>query len=296
MSNESEKLGSFYRWKPSAWLKISGEDAFSFLQGQFTNDLRNIEKSGSIYGLWLNHKGKVLADSFVGAAGAGSFWVGSYFSSADCIRERLESFVIADDVVIEDITATREAITLVGSATPALAPEAAEKVVSFLGRRAGDPTTEWVFSAEHAESVHACLRGRDELPAAAMELLRIRNGIAAVPRDIGPGELPNEGGLDRDAVSYTKGCYLGQEVMARLKSMGQVRRKLMRVTGEGPLPPLPAPLYQGERKVGDLRTGVQQGSRFMGLGLVTMLQLRLGEGLALSQGGENCLRLESVDD
>ena len=83
---------AIFRWKPAAWLRVTGEDAANFLQGQFTNELRGVPAGGAVYGLWLTLKGKVLADSFVvrGGTGAGGsaaggaevFWVGSYFSPA----------------------------------------------------------------------------------------------------------------------------------------------------------------------------------------------------------------------
>ena len=105
----------FYRWQPAAWLRVVGPDAFAFLQGQFTNDLRELEKSPAVYGLWLNQKGRVLADSFVlRGRVAEEFWVGSYFSPAAVIRERLESYIIADDVTIADETAAWSGVTLTG--------------------------------------------------------------------------------------------------------------------------------------------------------------------------------------
>src|SRR5438876_590876 len=95
---------AIFKWQPAAWLRVSGTDAANFLQGQFTNELRGIDSRDAVYGLWLNVKGKVVADSFVlrGAA-ADEFWIGSYSSPAKTIVERLEGFVIADDVVIEDV-------------------------------------------------------------------------------------------------------------------------------------------------------------------------------------------------
>jgi folate-binding Fe-S cluster repair protein YgfZ len=84
--------------------------------------------------------------------------------------------------------------------------------------------------------------------------------------------LPNEGGLEHDATSYTKGCYLGQEVMARLKSMGQVRRRLMRVEGPGAVPAeLPVPFFVGGKKVGELRSAVRVGDGFVGLAMISLL-------------------------
>src|SRR5476649_1286814 len=97
---------SFHLWQPAAWLRVRGPDAFVFLQGQFTNDLRELDHVAAVYGLWLNQKGRVLADGFVlcGKEPA-EFWVGSYFSPAAVIKKRLESHLIADDVAITDETA-----------------------------------------------------------------------------------------------------------------------------------------------------------------------------------------------
>jgi folate-binding protein YgfZ len=124
-----------------------------------------------------------------------------------------------------------------------------------------------------------------------MEGLRIADGIPAVPADIGPGELPNEGGLEAVAISYGKGCYLGQEVMARLKTMGQVRRRLLRVQGFGAIPPLPAAIHQGDRRVGELRTAVATVEGFIGLALLSLLHLRAEVGLSFSPGGDVALRV-----
>jgi folate-binding protein YgfZ len=107
-----------------------------------------------------------------------------------------------------------------------------------------------------------------------------------VPADIGPGELPNEGGLESVAISYNKGCYLGQEVMARLKSMGQVRRRLLRVKGDGPAPTSPAPIFQGDRRIGELRTRVPTPKGFEGFALLSLLNLQKDIGLSFSPEGE----------
>jgi len=213
---------AFYRWRPAACLRVTGEDSLTFLQGQFTNDLHQGAKSGATYGLWLNQKGKVLADSFVRKISEREWYVLSYFSPAAVIRERLEAYVIADDVVIEDVTDATMGLTLLGAVSAAemgLDASAWE----FRGRRMPELHTEFIFPAGHEFEVSAKLAGGVLLSAGEMELKRIAAGIPAVPMDIGPADLPNEGGLETDAISYTKGCYLGQEVMARLKSMGQVR-------------------------------------------------------------------------
>lgn len=281
-----EERSSIFPWRPSAWLRVTGSDAADFLQGQLTNDLRGLAAGGAVYGLLLNHKGRVLADAFVvrGEA-ANEFWLGSYFVAAAVIRERLEAFVIADDVSVTDETDGWQALSVWGG------PAAPDGVFSFPGRRSAEPNCEWVFRVEAADGVRARLAGATELSAAEMERRRIAAGIPAVPTDLGPGELPNEGGLETAAISYAKGCYLGQEVMARLKSMGQVRRRLLRVRGGGERPPVAAALFQGERRVGELRSAVAVDGGFEGLALLSLVTLDRRVPLSLAANGEARVQL-----
>jgi folate-binding protein YgfZ len=117
--------------------------------------------------------------------------------------------------------------------------------------------------------------------------------MPAVPIDIGPADLPQEAGLDAEAISFTKGCYLGQEVMARLQSMGQVRRRLVRVLGSGSPPPaLPVPVFAAARQVGELRSAVTDGGEgWVGLALVSRLQVAPEAGLAWTAEGAPAMRV-----
>lgn len=276
MSINISTSAGFFPWRPAAWLGVIGSDAFSFLQGQFTNDLRALEQQPAVYGLWLNVKAKVLADSFVlrGAA-QDEFWIGSYFSSASVIRERLESHVIADDVTVEDHTAAWEAVSLFGDDLDRWQRDGPGDGFVFGGRRTRGQNLEWVFPSREGPAVRERLRDRDEIGADDITRARIADGIPAVPIDIGPGDLPNEGGLEEDAISFTKGCYLGQEIIARLKAMGQVRRRLVGVrSAGGDTPALPAPLFSQGRQVGELRSvaGDRAGG-FAGLAMVSLLHV-----------------------
>jgi len=292
-------------WRPAAWLRITGEDAANFLQGQFTNDLRGLGASGgaAVYGLWLDVKGKVLADSFVlRGAGGGSgvagpeFWVGSYFSAAAVIRTRLESHVIADDVTIEDLTADWAGVSLFGDGATEGLPAQSREGFIFPGRRTREKNTEWVFPVAALDAVRRQLAGWPELETSELVRLRIAAGLPAVPAEVGPGDLPNEGALEADAISYTKGCYLGQEVMARLKSMGQVRRRLLRVSGAAAAwPALPAPLFLGERKVGELRSAVSDAAGgFVGRAMLSLLHLTPGARLAWAANAPPAVKLEDA--
>ena len=236
----------------------------------------------------------MLADSFVLRETSESAWVVSFSSKAEVIRERLESYIIADDVLIEDVTERWSGFAVGGPrGTEWLAESVGGTLPTpgeflrttdgfvFRGRRGAEETWEWL------RPLGATLpEGLTPLSVVEMERMRMAAGIAEVPADIGAGELPNEGGLETDAISYTKGCYLGQEVMARLKAMGQLRRKLVRVSaGEGPVPAVPCALLQGETRVGELRSAVADGAGgFIGLALVTTFRLDVSAPLALGPG------------
>lgn len=275
-----------YRWRPGAWLRVTGPDAAVFLQGQFSNDLRQLGPAGEVYGLWLSLKGRVVADSFIlRGAVAGEWWIGSYFSAATVIRERLESHLIADDVVIEDFTGEWSGITILNTEAAAWSwgwAAGADRFI-FSGRRGGGGVVECVYRDGAGEPPGAAAGGV-QVGDAAMKRRRLASRIPAVPADVGPGDLPNEAGLEQVAVSYTKGCYLGQEVMARLKSMGQVRRRLVGVkSASGVLPATPAALFLGARQVGDLRSVVaDESGGWMGLAMVSLWQVPAGATLALA--------------
>jgi tRNA-modifying protein YgfZ len=272
-----------FTWQPAAWLRVTGEDAATFLQGQFTNDLRDAATKGAVYGLWLNLKGKVLADSFVlRGTDPNEFWIGSYFSSAAVIRERLESHIIADDVTVEDQTSAWVALTRFeeGALRRAAATTPGQAFI-FPGRRDRSEHSEYVYRVGAVEPEHAV--GAVRLNSDEMARRRIVAGIPAIPGDVGPADLPNEAGLEADAISYTKGCYLGQEVMARLKSMGQVRRRLLRVSGESAVPSTPAPVFVGPRQVGEVRSAVSdRANGWVGLAMLSLLHVKTGTLLALA--------------
>jgi hypothetical protein len=109
--------------------------------------------------------------------------------------------------------------------------------------------------------------------------------VPAIPAEFGPGDLPQEAGLETVAISFTKGCYLGQEVMARLQAMGQVRRRLVRVAGLGLAPAAGVELLQAGRRVGELRAAEHYGTGWLGLAMVNLLGLDRAAEICLAGGG-----------
>ncbi len=248
------------RQKPGALLRITGEDAFAYLQSQFSNDLRREDGSdGAVtYGLWLDRKGRVQADSFLLQVDEEHFLALSHHCEAEALVAHIEAHIIADDVEIEAIEGDVVSIVLPGAeAWPATVPEA--------GRFLEDPKLGLVFRGRPQEGLRLeCVRleGAFELPSGVKEVDAARfeaavyaGRAAAVPGECGKeGDLPQEAGLEVDAVSFTKGCYLGQEVMARLQAMGQVRRRLVELKAPGVGLTVGQPLYAGERAVGEVRS------------------------------------------
>jgi folate-binding protein YgfZ len=262
-----------YPYRMAAWIRVQGGDAASYLQGQFTQDIRTVEGTKAAYGLWLSQKGKILADSFVAAGPApGEYWVGSYFCPGRELKQRLEQYVVADDVEMADETGQWEGLAVLGPGAGAwIAAAAIFGTVTFPGRRSRAESWEWLWPMSAAEEVRQRLGAVRMGAADELERERILAGIPAVPRDAGPGDLPPEAGLQTAAISYTKGCYTGQEVIARLKSRGRVRRILRSVSGDGgPVPALPAPLWLAEKKVGELRSATRGcgADPFPGLAMV----------------------------
>jgi folate-binding protein YgfZ len=193
----------------------------------------------------------------------------SIASPAPTIARHLEDHIIADEVVTEDVTGSWRGVSLVGAGAGAWLSGESRPGLSFPGRRCAGENREWIFPDSDSESVEAITSGAGVLSDGEMERMRIASALPSVPRDIGPGDLPNEGGLDLHAISYSKGCYLGQEVMARLKSRGRVRRVLVRVAGAGAPPALPAVLWRSGRKEGELRSAVADGPGYSGLALIS---------------------------
>jgi len=268
----------------SAVLRVYGPDANSYLQGQFTQDLR-LKIGESAYGLWLDQKGKVLADSQVRKQAENDYLVVSFSSKAADLRTRLESYLIADEVELDDQTSGWTGILLWGAGARELLPPAG--ALALPSRRAGNDGMQWLIPVDATHAATALLAGV-AAPAdhAAAERARLLAAMPGVPGDIGPRDLPNEGNLEDVAISYTKGCYLGQEVMARLKNLGQVRRRLHLVRGTGTVPSPGTALFQGERKVGETRSAVAEGDGFLAMAMLSLVNLDPAAGLAFAVGGK----------
>lgn len=281
-----DRSQNFYEFTPAAHCLVTDEDAADFLQSQFTNDLRPFEAGRCTYGLWLDVKGKVIADSVVLCEGEESFRVISERCPGEAITAHLERHIIADDVLIESFD-PGFAFELSAAGVQALGfelPEAGKFVriddgVLFAAQNGLYNGLVDSESSANAIRTQLSAAGFTAMSEAERGLACIAAGLPLVPDEIGAADLPGEGELERDAISFTKGCYLGQEVVARMHNIGKPQRRLFVVQGKGGVPGLPCPLNNADGKqVGELRTAYPDGDIWTG---VAILKTRFADAGAL---------------
>ncbi|MEC8614170.1 MAG: hypothetical protein VXY17_02030 [Verrucomicrobiota bacterium] len=279
---------SFYQYAPAAHFLVKDEDAADFLQSQFTNELRPFEPGQATYGLWLDVKGKVIADSVILCEGVEQFRVFSECCVGKLITAHMERHIIADDVGIEHCESTY-GLELPAQAVEALGVER-PKSARFLRIEGGilytvhDSIYNMVFYTKSAGKLafeKLTDLGFIEYSEFEHGLARIDRGRPLVPDEIGVTDLPGEGGLEHNAISFTKGCYLGQEVVARMHNVGKAQRNLFVVSGEGEIPELPIVLTNSDSKqVGELRTAYLDGETWRGVAILKTRFASVGDTLS----------------
>jgi folate-binding protein YgfZ len=203
-------------------LRITGADAARFLNGQITNDLRKATATSAIEASILNAKGKLSAHVFV-SADAASFVLDADAELREELPARLERYIIADDVHIEDVTERFSIFHIAGEA-PSDARTAGRTVTS---NRFGRPGLDlWPDRAEH-DKVFQLLSGTLAFcDDGCAEVFRIEQGIPRWGRELTNEIIPVEANLEPTSIDYDKGCYIGQEVISRMKMSGQTNKRL----------------------------------------------------------------------
>ena len=297
-------------YSPAAWIEVSGEDAFAFLQGQFSNNLAGAAPRAATYGLWLNAKGGLEGDSLVLHEGDERFILLSRHTPAATLLERLDAYIFADDVTLSDRTGTVGAYALWGSDAGALLEELgwaapARGEFGVCDSRVWVVPAWWsrgeafeiIVPSDYGGEVRARIeeklsrRGGEFADESAYHFERIRSGIPVPLLDLAAGTLPQEGRLERIAVSYEKGCYTGQEVMARLRNKGRMRRLLMVARLEGSPPAWPCAVYFEGREVGRVVSAGTSGSEWLGFVLLQRPVAEQAERLSLQPESDEGIRL-----
>jgi|SRR6478672_9863557 len=243
-------------------LLVTGADAAEYLQGQLTNDIEALEPGDGCYAALLDRKGHMQADMRVLRTGAEEIWIDTEPEALAAARRHLEMYSIGREVTVADVGAERAILSLIGprsvevAGTAALPPGACETSsvagveCTVAGTRDG---IDLIAAAAEAERLREGLlaAGAVEVSPEAAEILRIESGVPRFGAEMGTETMPAEAGIVEEAVSFTKGCYIGQETVARLHYKGRPNRHLRGLRLSAPTEP-GAALRLGQKEVGRL--------------------------------------------
>ncbi|HEX2387549.1 MAG TPA: folate-binding protein [Solirubrobacterales bacterium] len=250
-----------------ARIVVCGSEAAEFLQGQLTNDVESLEPGAGCYAALLDRKGKVRADMRVLRLADDEFLIDTEPETGDLLQGHLSMYNVGRDAAVEADGPGRSLLSLIGPLTPKLLGDAPlvsehahrEQLLGGAACRviATDAGADLLVPADAVEAVTAWLTAEGAQPVvdAAAEIARVEAGRPRVGREIGPQTMPAEAGINDRAVSFTKGCYIGQETVARLHYKGKPNRHLRRLRSEEPLA-AGDPVVAGDREVGTVGTAV----------------------------------------
>jgi folate-binding protein YgfZ len=245
-------------------VRLDGADRRSFLQGVLTNDILALERGSACYAALLTPQGRMIADMHVLAL--------DEFVLLDVARAQVAELVslfdrsiFSEDVTVRDASHEYARLAVAGPEAPRALKDsqhAMPGVLSFADEAWDVPRIEILLPGGDAvlraarEALHAA--GAIDVGLDAVEAVRIESGVPLFGADMDGTTIPLEAGIESRAISFSKGCYVGQEVIVRVlhRGHGRVAKKLVRlavnVPSEAELPPAGAALVKEGREVGKL--------------------------------------------
>ncbi len=243
-------------------LLVTGSEAAEYLQGQLTNDIEALAPGEGCYAALLDRKGHMQADMRVLAVDKEKIWLDTEPEALPAAKRHLEMYKIGRDADLVDAGAERAIVSLVGprsaelSGSPPLSEHRHAEIAiegiecPAVGTSLG---IDLIPRVEDRERLIAALAaaGAPEVTPEAVEILRIEFGIPRFGSEMDTATMPAEAGIVERTVSFTKGCYIGQETVARLHYKGKPNRHLRGLRLSAPATP-GAALQLGEKEVGKL--------------------------------------------
>ena len=254
-------------------IAVAGEDRVEFLQGLISNDVTKVAPGKAVWAALLTPQGRFLNDMFVVDAGFGTLLLETEREKAPALARKLGMYKLRSKVTVEDRSATMDVAVVFGPG--AEKHNAVPGALSYIDPRLPELGVRVLTPAGQAGK----MLGLPEAPLADYESLRLSLGVPDGSRDL-PVEkaLLLESGFDElNGVDWKKGCYMGQELTARTKYRGLVKKRLFPVKVEGALPTPGTAIERNGEEVGEIRSGA--GNRAL-----AMLRLEVLEG-ALTAGG-----------
>jgi len=293
---------------------VSGTERASYLQGLLTNDIVALKSEQGCYTAYLTAQGRMIADLYVYELGDVLLLTMSG-GVKDGVMAKFDQFIFSEDVQLGDVTETFAQIAVVG-------PDAAVRVASIVSgvseaalrdmpehgnargewaggaaivtriTDAGEPGFDLFMERAQAAALKTALTaaGVSELDEATAEAVRVESGIPLFGRDMDEETIPLEAGIEARAISFTKGCYVGQEVIIRVlhRGHGRVARKLVGLTIDGEqVPGAGAPIRSGEREIGQVTSSTASPAMKRPIALAYVHRDFLEPGTAVTVGDQS---------
>ena len=262
---------------------VRGDDARTWLNGQLTNDVKPLAANRAVFGLLLTPKGRILADA-TAHEHEGAIYVDVPRSAWAALALHLEKYIIMEDVTLAE-SPELTVVTAQGPRAAELLPSGSEHDRLRRGGRDQLLRTSTLDASLATLGRAATDLGGGLVSDAGWELARIRAGVARFGRDFDEHVYPQEAGLEKTAVSFQKGCYLGQEVICMLESRGQVSRRLAKLEADADVAVGDTLKSAAGDEVGRVSSVVRDATGVHALGLVKRAMLADGTPLTAGAAG-----------
>ena len=248
-----------------AIISVAGDDAHDWLQGQISNQLEHVEPGSSVYGFVLTLKGRILADVYV-LVREGELWLDVPAAQVDALLERLDRYIIMEDVDLEH----RKDLHVIAAQGPRSNQLRGD---GWPVDRLGLGGRQWVVADPELESELTGLIARSRefgggaVSSQAWAQAHVLRGRPRFGVDFGDWTYPQESGLNPLAVSFKKGCYIGQETVVMLENRGKAPKVLWRWAIEGSVAPVAkTPITVNDAVVGEVTSATvgETGVRALG--------------------------------
>ena len=256
-------------------ISVAGEDREAFLQGLVSNDTAKVADDRAIYATLLTAQGRFLFDLFIAARkadqGPDAYLVDCAADRRADLIKRLSMYRLRAKVAISDADSDWCAALLFGpgaAQAAGLAPTAGAAHafgggVAYVDPRLAELGVRLILPRAGAAAALGGLQAGEDASGERYHRLRASLGVPDAPRELVPEKsIPLENGLDElNAIDWQKGCYMGQELTARTRYRGLVRKRLLPVRIAGPAPEPGTPLLLGDKEMGEIRSVIGDGTR-----------------------------------
>ena len=231
MTQRSGTEHAFLDLSARAKFRVTGADRFRFLNGQITNDVRKVSETAAIEACVLNAKGKLNAHIFIGGLEE-NFLIDAAPELREPLRARLERYVIAEDVQIDDVTNEFSLFHIFADKPPSLEPARCISARRF----AAAGWDIWSDPSRHDAVRNELATAHRFIDSPTADVMRIEQGLPRWGHELTEQIIPIEANLEQRTIDYLKGCYIGQEVISRIKMSGQTNKRLLGLVSENNIP------------------------------------------------------------